>query len=208
MKNKFFYVKKISIIFILKLIFTQTSIADVIKDFKVEGNNRVSNQTVIMFSNLNIGDDANNDILNEALKNLYYTDYFKEISISFDSGLLNIKVEENPIIQSVTINGIKSSRINEKIKEVTLKIEKYPFVENKINDQVLLIKNILKSNGYYFVDIKTGSDLYPGTSDCPVKTIQTGLDKLESWKLLLHESGARKIGLRIISPTKLENKTQ
>ena len=108
-----------------------------------------------MFSNLNIGDDANNDILNEALKNLYYTDYFKEISISFDSGLLNIKVEENPIIQSVTINGIKSSRINEKIKEVTLKIEKYPFVENKINDQVLLIKNILKSNGYYFVDIKT-----------------------------------------------------
>ena len=155
MKNKFFYVKKISIIFILKLIFTQTSIADVIKDFKVEGNNRVSNQTVIMFSNLNIGDDANNDILNEALKNLYYTDYFKEISISFDSGLLNIKVEENPIIQSVTINGIKSSRINEKIKEVTLKIEKYPFVENKINDQVLLIKNILKSNGYYFVDIKT-----------------------------------------------------
>ena len=39
MKNKFFYVKKISIIFILKLIFTQTSIADVIKDFKVEGNN-------------------------------------------------------------------------------------------------------------------------------------------------------------------------
>ena len=155
MKNKFFYVKKISIIFILKLIFTQTSIADVIKDFKVEGNNRVSNQTIIMFSNLNIGDDANNDILNEALKNLYYTDYFKEISISFDSGLLNIKVEENPIIQSVTINGIKSSRINEKIKEVTLKIEKYPFVENKINDQVLLIKNILKSNGYYFVDIKT-----------------------------------------------------
>ena len=155
MKNKFFYVKKISIIFILKLIFTQTSIADVIKDFKVEGNNRVSNQTVIMFSNLNIGDDANNDILNEALKNLYYTDYFKEISISYDKGLLNIKVEENPIIQSVTINGIKSSRINEKIKEVTLKIEKYPFVENKINDQVLLIKNILKSNGYYFVDIET-----------------------------------------------------
>ena len=155
MKNKFFCLKKILIIFIIKLIFTQNSIADVIKDFKVEGNNRVSNQTIIMFSNLNIGDNANNDILNEALKNLYYTDYFKEISISFDSGLLNIKVEENPIIQSVLVNGIKSTRINEKLRDVTLKIEKYPFVENKINDQVLLIKNILKSNGYYFVDIKT-----------------------------------------------------
>ena len=155
MGNKFFCLKKILIIFIIKLIFSQNSIADVIQDFKIEGNNRVSNQTIIMFSNLNIGDKANNDILNEALKKLYYTDYFKEISISFDSGLLNIKVEENPIIQSVLINGIKNNRINEKIREVTLKIEKYPFVENKINDQVLLIKNILQSNGYYFVDIKT-----------------------------------------------------
>ena len=104
MRNKFFYLKKILIIFIIKLIFNQNSFADVIKDFKVEGNNRVSNQTIIMFSNLNIGDSTNNDILNEALKNLYYTDYFKEILISFDSGLLNIKVEENPIIQSVLIN--------------------------------------------------------------------------------------------------------
>ena len=155
MRNKFFDLKKLLIIFTINLIFTQNSIADVIEDFKVEGNNRISNQTIIMFSNLNVGDNANNDTLNEALKNLYYTDYFKEISISYDKGLLNIKVEENPIIQSVLINGIKSTRINEKIREVTLKIEKYPFVENKINDQVLLIKNILKANGYYFVDINT-----------------------------------------------------
>ena len=155
MRNKFFDLKKLLIIFTINLIFTQNSIADVIEDFKVQGNNRISNQTIIMFSNLNVGDNANNDTLNEALKNLYYTDYFKEISISYDKGLLNIKVEENPIIQSVLINGIKSTRINEKIREVTLKIEKYPFVENKINDQVLLIKNILKANGYYFVDINT-----------------------------------------------------
>ena len=54
MRNKFICLKKILIIFIIKLIFTQNSIADVIQDFKVEGNNRVSNQTIIMFSNLNI----------------------------------------------------------------------------------------------------------------------------------------------------------
>ena len=155
MRNKFFYLKKILIIFTIKLILTHNSIADVIKDFKIDGNNRVSNQTIIMFSNLNIGDNADNDILNKALKDLYYTDYFKEVSISFDNGLLNIKVEENPIIQSVIVNGIKSNRINEKIRDVTLKIEKYPFVENKIKEQVRLINNILKSNGYYFVDIKT-----------------------------------------------------
>ena len=64
-------------------------------------------------------------------------------------------VSENPIIQFVKINGVKKNRINDELNEITKKIEKYPFVENKINEQVVLIKNILKSNGYYFVDIKT-----------------------------------------------------
>ena len=38
---------------------------------------------------------------------------------------------------------------------LTKKIEKYPFVENKINEQVILLKNILKSYGYYFVKLET-----------------------------------------------------
>ena len=67
----------------------------------------------------------------------------------------NINVQENPIVKSVTINGIKKKNINEKISEITSKIEKYPFVENKINNQVKLLKNILKSFGYYFVELKT-----------------------------------------------------
>ena len=36
-----------------------------------------------------------------------------------------------------------------------MKIEKYPFVESKINDQVNLLKNILKSFGFYFVELET-----------------------------------------------------
>ena len=41
------------------------------------------------------------------------------------------------------------------MRDLTSNIEKYPFIENKINDQVILIKNILKSNGYYFVKVQT-----------------------------------------------------
>ena len=124
MINKFFYLKKILFLLLIKFLFIQNTFAEVIKDFNIKGNDRVSNQTIIMFSNLNVGDKANSDILNQALKDLYYTDYFKEISISINSGLVNINVEENPIIQSVTINGIKSDRIKDKLKDVTLKIRK------------------------------------------------------------------------------------
>ena len=108
-----------------------------------------------MFSNLKIGDDIDKDDLNDSLKEIYLTDYFKDVKISFSEGIVNINVQENPIVKSVTINGIKKKNINEKISEITSKIEKYPFVENKINNQVKLLKNILKSFGYYFVELKT-----------------------------------------------------
>ena len=155
MKNKLKIININIIIFLLNFFLYQSAFSDIIKNFEIKGNFRVSNETVIMFSNLKIGDNVTKNDLNEALKNLYYTDYFKDVSINFEDGYLKIVLIENPIIQSVEIKGVKQNNINEKLRDITIKLEKYPFVENQINDQVSLIKNTLKSNGYYFVDLKT-----------------------------------------------------
>ena len=155
MKNKLKIININIIIFLLNFFLFQSAFSDIIKNFEIKGNFRVSNETVIMFSNLKIGDNVTKNDLNEALKNLYYTDYFKDVSINFEDGYLKIVLIENPIIQSVEIKGVKQNNINEKLRDITIKLEKYPFVENQINDQVSLIKNTLKSNGYYFVDLKT-----------------------------------------------------
>ena len=142
--------------FLLFLFFIfSRSYAVEVKQIIITGNERVSDETIIMFSKINIGDEFSSADLNNSLKELYYTNYFKNVSISNNSGIININVIENPIIQTVTINGVNKKKINESLNDITQKIEKYPFVENRINDQVVLIKNILKSNGYYFVDIKT-----------------------------------------------------
>ena len=93
--------------------------------------------------------------LNKALKDLYYTNFFKNIDISLNNQIIKIVVKENPIIQKIIINGIKKNKIKDKILEISSKIEKYPFVENKINEQVILLKNILKEYGYYFVKLET-----------------------------------------------------
>ena len=155
MKNKLKIININIIIFLLNFFLYQSAFSDIIKNFEIKGNFRVSNETVIMFSNLKIGDNVTKNDLNEALKNLYYTDYFKDVSINLEDGYLKIVLIENPIIQSVEIKGVKQNNINEKLRDITIKLEKYPFVENQINDQVSLIKNTLKSNGYYFVDLKT-----------------------------------------------------
>ena len=154
MKNK---LNKKFFIYVLlfKIIFITNVYSDIIKGFEISGNDRVSNETIIMFSNLKIGQNINSKVLNDSLKELYSTNYFKSVSITSDEGVINLTVKENPIIQSVIINGLDDKSILENITKITQKLEKYPFVENKIKDQIKLLKNILKSYGYYFVELES-----------------------------------------------------
>ena len=140
---------------ILQYLFISFSFSEIIKSFDIQGNDRVSKETIIMFSNLKIGETLNQNKLNEALKELYYTDYFKNVKIKSNNNVVKIVVKENPIIQQILIKGIEKNRIKEQLEEITSKIEKYPFVESKINEKTNLLKNILKSFGYYFVELKT-----------------------------------------------------
>ena len=155
MKNKISLIKNLFFFLILYFFLSFASKAENTKKIIVQGNERVADETVIIFSKLQIGEDINQSQLNIALKDIYSTNYFSEVSISKENGIVIIKVKENPIIQSIKIIGIDKDNILETIKDVTMKIEKYPFVESKINDQVNLLKNILKSFGFYFVELET-----------------------------------------------------
>ncbi len=155
---------KINYTFIKKLVFFVVSIyilninlvySEIIKKIKISGNDRLANETIILFSELNINDDINSEKLNTAFKKLYETDYFKNIEISFDNGVLNIKVEENPLIQSVIINGIKNKTVLKELSKITKKIEKYPYLENNISNQKNLLINIVRNTGFYFAEIET-----------------------------------------------------
>ena len=132
--------KKFLIILLFQIFSFNLAFSEIIKEFNVVGNDRVSDETVIMFSNLNIGQNVDMNTLNASLKELYNTNYFKDVRIKIDDGIIVIKIVENPIIQSVQINGIEEDNIYQNIKEITSKIEKYPFVKSKINEQVILLK--------------------------------------------------------------------
>ena len=152
MKSKKF-LKGIILIIFIKFSFCNLLYSETIKDFEITGNKRISDQTILMFSDLEIGDEINQIKLNDALKDLYYTDYFKDIKISIINRTIKIQVKENPIIQKIIIKGIEEDRLYEIVNDITKKIDKYPLIESKISDQVNLLKNILKSYGYYFVEL-------------------------------------------------------
>ena len=55
--------------------------AEIVNDIKVKGNNRVSAETIIVFSDIKKGDDVTDKILNESLKELYGTNFFKDVKL-------------------------------------------------------------------------------------------------------------------------------
>ena len=85
---------KIIIIILLQTFFFNKAISEIIKKFNIIGNERVSKETIIMFSNLEIGDDIDQLRLNNSLKDLYTTNYFNNVEIFNDKGIINIKVKE------------------------------------------------------------------------------------------------------------------
>jgi len=129
--------------------------AEIVNQIIVEGNNRVSPDTVIMFSGVSLNDDLSEDNLNQVLKQLYGSNFFESVSVKIENNILKINVKEYPIIQNVIYEGIKSSEILEDVKsEVNLK-------SRSSFNEILLIKDKesistkLKARGYYFADIDT-----------------------------------------------------
>ena len=137
-------------------IFTITSaFSEQLKSIEINGNDRLADETIILFSNLKIGDEIDKHTLNNTFKNLYQTNYFKDLKINFDFGKLIITVNENPIIQEIKINGVKNKSILNELKKITRKTEKYPFIESEIKNQKNQLNNIIRMNGFYFATIKT-----------------------------------------------------
>ena len=146
---------KIITLILFFLTFFTTSNSEVISKIEITGNKRISNETFSVFGSFNIGDDLSTKDLNKLHKQLYETNFFKNIDVVLNNGVLKISVVENPIIQLVEINGIKSKPLNEKIKENLKLKEKTSYVDYLAKQDLNFIKSILKSNGYYFADVKT-----------------------------------------------------
>ena len=150
------FIKKINLLIILFTLSNLTNAkSEIYSEINVTGNERISIETVIMFSGLKTGIDLNVNQINDAIKKLYKTDYFKNIDISTSKNTININVIENPIIQSIVINGIENKELLKNLREITKKSEKYPYLKNRLKAERDLLLNVVRANGFYFAKIQT-----------------------------------------------------
>ena len=73
--SKLFFKIKLLLIFIL-FIFTSVLRAEVTNEINIEGNQRISSETIKMFSGVSIKSDLSENDLNKILKQLYQTNFF------------------------------------------------------------------------------------------------------------------------------------
>ena len=138
-------------IFFFLLILSNCAFAE-IKQVKISGNKRISSNTIesLVDKNITVIDSI---YINGLTRKVYNTEFFSNVKISYDNNILNITVEENPIVNFFYINGITGSDLDEINKIISLK-ENSIFSVSKLKKDLEDVKDLFKSSGYYFAFVE------------------------------------------------------
>ena len=142
----------ISVTFIILIILFRVNnlYAEIIEKIEINGNQRISDETIILFSKAKINSKASEENLNFYLKNLYETDFFNDVGIKLENNTLIINVREEPIIQNILYKGIKAKKFLDPIKKVTKLRDRSSFKDYIFLEDKRKIQNQLRSMGYFF----------------------------------------------------------
>ena len=135
------------------LIFLNLS-AEIIQQIEVKGNNRISDETIKVYGEINLGEEYSSFKLNDVLKNLYKTEFFEDIKLTLTNGTLNVVVKEYPIINAIVFEGEKSNQVRKKVVEKLNLKEKQSFIENKLSQDINLVKKIYATIGFNFANVE------------------------------------------------------
>lgn len=125
----------------------------VFKSIEVQGNNRISTNTIKDIINFKTNNEYTTQNLDEFQKLLFETDFFKNISISVLKENLNIKVEENPLVNFFFIEGIKNKEREDYIYDNLSLGQNKIFSNQLLKKDMEKIKTAFESAGYFEIKI-------------------------------------------------------
>ncbi len=145
--------KNLQVIFLI-LFFSSLNANDKIKDVSISGNERISDETILVYGNIKLDDNFNEPKINDILNKLYKTNFFEDIKIKLEGDILNIQVKEYLTINQLIFIGEKSSKIREELKKIINLKEKNSFIKSNLSKDVSLIKDFYSSLGYNFSEVE------------------------------------------------------
>ena len=151
------YFKKLLFCFFFSILisFELSLKADVVNKIEINGNKRISDQTVILYGKIKTKEDLTEKRIDEIINNLYSTNFFEEINVEFKNNILTLNLKEYPIINQIIIRGEPSKKLSDQIKENLKLKEKNSFIKSYLASDVEIIKRLYSSVGYGFVKVET-----------------------------------------------------
>ncbi len=149
---------------LLFLLVAQVAKADeefIVEDIKVKGLQRISVGTVYNYLPVSVGERFSLDNVAPAIKALFKTGFFKDISLEREGATLIVNVVERPSIAKIVFEGNKDLSKD----DLTKALKKIGLEEGKVFDQQVLDKVEQELSRQYFSHGKYGLKITTEVSD-------------------------------------------
>lgn len=124
-----------------------------IRSININGLRRVERETALSYAGIDTTKPVSSEDLNSALKRLYNTGLFSDISFETKGSTLVINVEENPVIGIRAFDG--NNKIDDKILESEVQsAPRSVFSKAKVQQDVQRILDVYKRAGRYGVSVE------------------------------------------------------
>ena len=156
---RFKYMAVLPALLAVPAVMAQAEMGDfTVGDIRIEGLQRISEGTVYNYLPVNIGDRMDQRRVEESLRALYATGFFKDVELRRDGGTLLVIVKERPSIESFTIKGnkdIKTEDLEKSLRNVGLAKGKM-FNQSTLDEVDRFLTDQYYSRGKYGVARRQG----------------------------------------------------
>lgn len=131
---------------------TAQAYAETIAQIRIEGNQRVEEETVLSYLQFSRGEEFDPEKIDESIKVLFQTGLFSDVQMFQRGNTLVIKLEENPLINQVNFEGNKEIDDAALAKEVEVR-ERMIFTKARVRSDTQRVLALYQKSGYYNVRV-------------------------------------------------------
>ena len=131
---------------------------DLISSISIDGTKRIDKETIVSYANVEIGQSYTEEFGNEILKDLFDTDLFSNIEISFFENTLSISVIENPTVNLVKFKGNKKINDEDLLVEISLK-ERSVYSRSKVKKDIERMLTLYQRSGRLSTEINPTAEM-------------------------------------------------
>jgi outer membrane protein insertion porin family len=124
----------------------------VVRDIVIEGNARIEPETILAYLPIQAGDTVDSQQIDLAIKTLFKTDLFSNVTIDLQGDKLVVTVVENPIINQVVFEGNDNLKDDKLRDEVTVR-PRGIFTKAKVEGDVQRIVELYRRSGRISVTV-------------------------------------------------------